>query len=77
MTCLVEQSQRPVAGAVVLLRVVEGAAAHQCHVHVGLLLGAKEDVDCFFFELWCWIVCDPHGDLLQVASGSVQFTHIF
>ena len=27
--------------------------------------------------LWCWIVRDPHGDPLQLASGSVQFTQVF
>ena len=40
--------QRP--GAVVPLRVVEGAVAHQCHTQVGLLLGTEEDVDCLFFS---------------------------
>lgn len=49
VTRLVEQNQRLVAGAVVPLRVVEGAVAHQCHAQVGLLLGTEEDVDCLFF----------------------------
>ena len=50
VTRLVEQNQRLVAGAVVPLRVVEGAVAHQCHTQVGLLLGSKEDFDCLFFS---------------------------
>ena len=55
VTHLAEQSQRPVAGAVVLLRVVAGAVAHQCHIQVGFLLGAKGDVDCLLF-FWVMVL---------------------